>query len=373
MIELLGRYTSGKIFAKTIEQEVTAQVLRVLNHPIFKDCKIRLMPDCHVGKGCTIGFTSTLPINGEIIPNIVGVDQSCTISAYKIDGKDLDNYAKLDKVIRQHVPFGTGGKRKNVHKDIPERLIDDVNKLCKDFLKSNPIDDLLKIGSLGGGNHFISIEEGKTGTYLLIHSGSRNFGNNLARYFQNIAINKNCYLSGIYKELSYLDGKDAQDYLVCADICKQYSKVNHIVMAKEIFEKMQWNYSEIIMTHHNYIDLDDQIIRKGAIRLDQAQLGLIPINMAYGTYLVEGKGNFDWNNSGPHGAGRLFSRSQAKCCLSMEQYKESMKDVYSTCVSTKTLDESPMAYKPGEEIEQLIKDTCLIVDHLVPKYNFKAE
>ena len=371
--EVQGEYTSAKIYSNTEDKEVINQTLDICNHPIFEGATVRIMPDCHKGKGCTIGFTSTMPKNGEIIPNIIGVDQSCGMLAIKIkDCKTTRDYYKLDKVIRTNVPGGTGGRRKTTHKFLEDTLLkENIIKASKDYLKEDPESELQKVGTLGAGNHFISVEKGESGLYLIIHSGSRNFGNKLAEYFQRKAIETNCYKEGYFKNLSYLKGKDAEDYLFWAKVCNEYASLSRQVMAKEILDNMDWDSLDYIETVHNYIG-DDNIIRKGAISCKQDEKVLIPINMAYGSFIAVGKGNSDWNNSGPHGAGRVLSRTQAKESLTMKDYKESMKGVHSTCISTGTLDEAPMAYKSGDEIKELISPTAEIIDHLKPVYNFKA-
>ena len=334
--------------------------------------------NCHAGKGCVIGFTSELPKNGEIIPNIIGVDQSCTISAYRIEGKQTRDYFKLDKVIREKVPVGTGGRRKELHRlitnaaPIHEQKIELIRKYTKDWLNEEPDTELYKIGTLGSGNHFISLEKGETGLWLLLHSGSRNFGNRMAIEFQKKAIEKHCYGEGKLKELSYLDGKDAEEYLKVASLCNWYAETSHIIMANEIIEAMDFKVLEHIETVHNMIDQNDKIIRKGAISCYSYEKVIIPINMAYGTFLAKGKNNEDWNNSGPHGAGRVLSRTQAKEQLTMNKYKESMKGIHSCCITRGTLDEAPMAYKDGDEIKEMIEPTAEIYDHLIPVYNFKA-
>ena len=371
--EVQGEYTSAKIYSNTEDKEVINQTLDICNHPIFEGATVRIMPDCHKGKGCTIGFTSTMPKNGEIIPNIIGVDQSCGMLAIKIkDCKTTRDYYKLDKVIRTNVPGGTGGRRKTTHRFLEDTLLkENIIKASKDYLKEDPESELQKVGTLGAGNHFISVEKGESGLYLIIHSGSRNFGNKLAEYFQRKAIETNCYKEGYFKNLSYLKGKDAEDYLFWAKVCNEYASLSRQVMAKEILDNMDWDSLDYIETVHNYIG-DDNIIRKGAISCKQDEKVLIPINMAYGSFIAVGKGNSDWNNSGPHGAGRVLSRTQAKESLTMKDYKESMKGVHSTCISTGTLDEAPMAYKSGDEIKELISPTAEIIDHLKPVYNFKA-
>lgn len=371
MFEIEGQYTSAKIFTTRKDEAVIEQTLALCNHPIFKDCKIRIMPDCHKGKGCTIGFTSEMPKNGEIIPNIIGVDQSCGMYVVKLKkNKTLNDYAKLDKVIRANIPTGIRG-RKEVSPLIPDELKEEVTRISKDILKVNPEPELLKIGSLGSGNHFISIEKGKTGTYLIIHSGSRNFGNQLAVHFQKLAIEKNCYGESYLKQLSYLDGKDAQNYLECAWICAEYAHYSRFIMAQEILDNMSWKSEETFETVHNYIG-EDNIIRKGAISANKGEKVLIPLNMADGSLIAVGKGNSDWNNSAPHGAGRVYSRTQAKEKLDMSEYKKRMNGIYSSCVSLGTLDESPMAYKDADEIINAIEPTAEILDHLTPVYNFKV-
>lgn len=371
MQEIQGKYTSAKIYANEIFEGVVEQTLDICNHPIFEGCKVRIMPDCHEGKGCTIGFTSEMPKGGEIIPNIIGVDQSCGMYVVKLKKcATLKEYDKLDKVIKKFVPTGLRG-RKTISELVPEELAEEVKRYNTDFLKRGCKDDLLKIGSLGGGNHFISIEKGESGTYLIIHSGSRNFGNMMALYFQQLAIEKNCYQEGYLKQLSFLTGEDAQEYLKCAKVCQDYGHYSRKIMSEEILNNMGWKAEDTFETVHNYIG-EDKIIRKGAISCKLGEKVLIPINMAYGSFIAIGKGNDDWNNSGPHGAGRLFSRTKAKATLTMGEYKKSMQGIHSCCISTGTLDEAPMAYKDGDEIRELVTPTAEIVDHLIPTYNYKA-
>lgn len=371
MYEIQGKYTGAKIYSLHEDSAVMEQTLAICNHPIFKDCQVRIMPDCHKGKGCTIGFTSTMPAGGEIIPNIIGVDQSCGMYVVKLKKtKTLNDYAKLDKVIREFIPGGIRG-RKTISRHVPETLKEKIREISNDYLNESEEQDLLKIGSLGGGNHFISIEKGESGIYLIIHSGSRNFGNKLAVHFQQIAIEKNCYEDGWLKQLSFLSGKDSQDYMYCAEVCREYAHYSRFVMAQEILENMNWKCEEDFETVHNYIG-SDGVIRKGAISCKRDEKVLIPLNMADGSLIAIGKGNEDWNNSAPHGAGRLMSREKAKEQLSMQEYKARMKNVFSTCISTGTLDESPMAYKDGNEIIEAVRPTADILDHLKPLYNYKV-
>lgn len=371
MFEIEGKYTSAKIFAEKDEEGVIEQTSQICNHPIFKDCKVRVMPDCHRGKGCTIGFTAELPKNGEIIPNIIGVDQFCGMHVIKLSNNDITNdYEKVDKVIRRNIPFGRDGRQK-FSALVPNEFIEKTKKICKDILKDNFVNHINKIGSLGGGNHFISLEKGKTGTYLIIHSGSRNIGLKLAIYYQELAIKTNCYGEGELKQLSFLTDKDAQDYLDCAEYCREYAALNRKIIAHDIMVGMRWKSEDEFETVHNYIG-NDGIIRKGAISCYKNEKVLIPLNMADGSLICMGKGNSDWNNSAPHGAGRALSRMQAKDKLTIQEYKNKMSGIFSSCISTATLDESPMAYKNGDEIKKLITPTAQIIDHLTPVYNFKA-
>lgn len=372
MYEIKGKYITAKVFTECEDVDVTEQTLAICNHPIFKDCAVRIMPDCHRGKGCTIGFTSTMPKNGEIIPNIIGVDQSCGMLTVKLKkSKTLNDFAKLDKVIREFVPFGQNG-RNEISSIVPEALAEKIKQISTDYLNEKPNRDLRKIGSLGGGNHFISIEKGTTGIYLIIHTGSRNFGKKLAIHFQKLAIEQNCYGEGELKNLSYLTDKNAENYLYCADICRKYAHYNRQIIAQEILNNMNWKSEDEFETLHNYIG-NDSIIRKGAISCKKNEKVLIPLNMADGSLICIGKGNSDWNNSAPHGAGRALSRTQAKDQLTMKEYKEQMKNIFSSCVSISTLDEAPMAYKNCDKIIQAIEPTAEIIDHLKPLYNFKAE
>ena len=374
MIELNGKFTNAKIYAKTLDEKAVEQVQRVVDHPIFDGASIRIMPDCHSGKGSVIGFTSTMPKNGEIIPNLIGVDQSCGMLCVKLNKTKNDrDYLKLDKVIRNYIPTGAGGVRKEVYRKVSDNdYIVDMTKEASSMLGVEYENQLKKIGTLGGGNHFISIEKGEDANYLIIHSGSRNIGLLLAEYYQRMAIEKHCYGEGQDKELSFIDGKDAEDYLRFAKYCDEYARLSRRTMADIIIDEMGFDEAESFTTVHNYINQDDMIIRKGAVSCKKDETILIPINMAYGSFIVRGLGNEDWNNSAPHSAGRVYSRTKAFAELSMKDYKESMKGIHSDCITPKTLDESPMAYKDGEEIKELIVETGVIVDHLKPVYNFKS-
>ena len=407
-----------KIFTDNIEQEAIDQINTLLEQPAFADCKVRIMPDVHAGAGCVIGFTAD--IGDKVIPNIVGVDIGCgmfTVELGRIDtginGKtdssivnyvtDID-YEKLDNVIRTCIPSG-----RNVHEEINYIFPELKNLRCYNKLKN--IDWLERsMGTLGGGNHFIEIDEGSEGRkYLVIHTGSRNLGKQVADYYQNLAVelmigrDKLAYerdrliaeykdqgrsseiqdaikelrntwrkkTNDIPKELCYLTGKYRDDYIYDMKICQRFAKQNRLMIALKIMLSMGWYSIDLFETVHNYID-ESNMIRKGAISAKKGEKVLIPINMRDGSLLCVGKGNEDWNCSAPHGAGRIMSRNKARESISMESFRESMTGIYTTSVCESTIDESPMAYKPMDEIISNIKDTVDILDVLKPVYNFKA-
>lgn len=394
-----------KIFTDSIEPEALNQIYTLIKQPAFADCKVRIMPDVHAGKGCVIGFTADL--GDKVIPNIVGVDIGCGMLCCEIGKIDVD-YAKLDSVIREHIPAGRAVRNEEIAFPQLENLY------CKDQLKNM---EWLKcsLGTLGGGNHFIEVDEDSDGIkYLVIHTGSRNLGKQVAEIYQQMAIddmqgmNKLAEESqnliaeykatgrqkdiqrglaelkrkwqpdklNIPKELCYLTGEHREMYLHDMKICQEFAMVNRRAIQDIIFYYMGWTFSRSFMerfqTTHNYIDHDTNIVRKGAISAKTGEKLLIPINMRDGCIIGAGKGNEDWNCSAPHGAGRIMSRSKAKESVSLEEYQESMKGIYTTSVSQSTIDESPMAYKSMDEILEHIKDTVEIVKIIKPVYNFKA-
>lgn len=394
-----------KIFTDNIEPEALNQIYTLIKQPAFADCKVRIMPDVHAGKGCVIGFTADL--GDKVIPDIVGVDIGCGMLCCEIGKIDID-YAKLDSVIREHIPAGRAVRDEEIN--FPQ--LEDLH--CKDQLRNI---EWLKcsLGTLGGGNHFCEVDEDSDGMkYLVIHTGSRNLGKQVAEIYQQMAIddmqgmNKLAEESkkliaeykaagrqkdiqrgltelkrkwqpdklNIPKELCYLTGEHREMYLHDMKICQEFARVNRRAIQDIIFYYMGWTFSRSFMerfqTIHNYIDHDTNIVRKGAISAKAGEKVLIPINMRDGCIIGVGKGNEDWNCSAPHGAGRIMSRSKAKENVSLEEYQESMKGIYTTSVSQSTIDESPMAYKPMDEILEHIKDTVEIVKIIKPVYNFKA-
>lgn len=391
-----------KIFTENIEAEALNQVYELVKQPAFKDCKVRIMPDVHAGAGCVIGFTADL--GDKVIPNIVGVDIGCGMKVVKLREKDID-LQLLDEIIRKYVPSG-----RLTHESRQIRF-DKLQELyCYRELKDTKRIER-SIGTLGSGNHFIEIDKDNDGNnYLVIHSGSRNLGKQVADYYQNMAIDimqgkdqiyemRNKLIAeykasgrkkeiekavkeihrkfnpnplGIPKELCYLTGEYRNKYLHDMKICQEYAIENRKTMSLIILEKANLSTVYTFETIHNYIEHDTNIVRKGAISAKKDEVLLIPINMRDGCILGKGKGNEDWNQSAPHGAGRIMSRSKAKQVVNMDEYQESMAGVYTTSVNVGTLDEAPMVYKPMEEIISNIEDTVEIVKILKPIYNFKA-
>lgn len=395
-----------KIFTENIEPQALDQIYTLIKQPEFRDCKVRIMPDVHAGKGCVIGFTADL--GDKVIPNIVGVDIGCGMECVELGNIDID-YAELDRVIRKYVPSG-----RNVHEEengISEEIIDKL--YCKDKLREVK---WLKcsLGSLGGGNHFIEIDEDSDrNKYLIIHTGSRNLGKQVAEIYQQMAIddmqgaNKLAEESkalieeykrtgrhkdierglenlkrkrkpdklNIPKELCYLTGEHREMYLHDMKLCQEFARINRRTIENIIGYYMNWSINRETVkfqTIHNYIDHDTNIVRKGAISAQRGEKVLIPINMRDGCIIGIGKGNEDWNCSAPHGAGRIMSRSKAKENITLEEFQKSMQGIYTTSVNQSTIDESPMAYKPIAEIVANIQDTVETVKIIKPVYNFKA-
>lgn len=382
-----------KIFTDNIELQAKEQIYTLIKQPAFSNCKVRIMPDVHAGVGCVIGFTADL--GDKVIPNIVGVDLGCGMLTVRLSNIDID-FEKLDKIIRNNVPSG-----RNVHKFATTK-INPQSLFCYDQLTE--IDWIERsMGTLGGGNHFIEIDVDESDNkYLIIHTGSRNLGKQVADIYQRKAIEychgkkaqkaeliaeykkagrekeindalKSLKGSKIPKDLCYLEGKDREEYLHDMRFCQDFAQKNRLKIANTIVHEMGWTLKarEAFETVHNYI-AKDNIVRKGAISAQKGEKVLIPINMRDGCIIGYGLGNDDWNCSAPHGAGRLMSRSKAKEIISLSEFEDSMNGIYTTSVSQSTLDESPMAYKPISEIIRNISDTVEIQEIIKPVYNFKA-
>lgn len=420
-----------KIFTKNIEEQAINQINELLKQEAFKNSKVRIMPDVHAGKGCVIGFTGNL--GEKVIPNIVGVDIGCGMLCVELGNIDLD-LERLDKIIREYVPSGM-----NVHENQRYKFLELEQLYCYKLLKNK--DNWLEksMGTLGGGNHFIEIDvDEDDNKYLVIHTGSRNLGKQVAEIYQEKAIKYCSYekemnlerqniikeykeqhkekeiqeklieISKKYegktklpKDLCYLEGQLREDYLHDMKLCQEFAKDNRLCIAKQILcnyfqlpyyegyksvrlrEKTMstcdWYTQDMIErdfwyfeTIHNYISFEDNIVRKGAISAKKGEKVLIPMNMRDGCIIGIGKGNDDWNQSAPHGAGRIMSRMKAKETFNLDEYKESMKGIYTTSINEDTIDEAPFVYKPMQEIIDNISETVEIVKIIKPIYNFKA-
>lgn len=396
MIELRGKYNSCKVFTDLIDNAAISQLTLLMNQEFCKDAQIRIMPDVHAGAGCTIGTTMT--IHDKIVPNLVGVDIGCSVTCIQIQETEFDPQ-KLDNIIRSCIPSGH-----NIHNKEYRTYTDIENLRCKNHVDLSRA--YRSIGTLGGGNHYLELDKDDEGNlYLCIHSGSRHLGLEVAKYYQDLAYNncngasnddikqliaeykasgrqreieqalitlKNTKRTSIPKDLCYLEGSDMADYIHDMRIMNGFAKANHAKMADIIISNMGWHVVEQFTTTHNYVDTDHMILRKGSVSARKDEKLIIPMNMRDGSLICIGKGNDDWNQSAPHGAGRLMSRGEARDNVNMDEYKESMKDIWSTSVCEATIDESPMAYKPMESIIENVKDTVDIVKIIQPVYNFKA-
>ena len=364
MIELQGKYAQAKVFTDVVDQASISQVISLLNQPYAQGSRIRMMPDIHAGAGCTVGTTMT--VSDKVCPNLVGVDIGCGMETVKIKEKRLE-LQQLDKLIRREIPSGFSIRGK------PHKYSDRIDLANLHCARHVDLDRAEKsIGTLGGGNHFIEVDrDDDGGLYLVVHSGSRHLGLQIANYYQNEA-HKALKDSGVPYTLAYLDGELLRQYLDDMRIAQEYAMLNRKAMIDVIVKGMGVKVTEQFTTVHNYIDLEHGILRKGAVSAREGERLLIPINMRDGSLICTGKGNEDWNFSAPHGAGRLMSRSQAKESFTVNEFKKQMEGIYTTCVGRSTLDECPKAYKSMEDIVENITPTARIDQVIRPVYNFKG-
>lgn len=400
MIEVKGLHNQAVCFCSQLDKSAEDQIREVCNREEFASSKIRIMPDVHAGKGCTIGTTMT--VTDKIVPSMVGVDIGCGMEIVCLEEKEIE-LDQLDLLIRREIPSGFSIRNSPhpLHEDI------DLQALrCAGFVNIERAQR--SIGTLGGGNHFIEIDRDEDGhLYLVIHSGSRHIGNEVANYYQNEAVKSmkgqaNYQIDeviealksegrereifetvrsmkamqdlpiGIPKDLAYLEGRLFEDYIHDMKIIQRFAVLNRKAMTEVIFSGLKFHESDRFTTIHNYVDTDEMILRKGAVSARQGERLLIPINMRDGSLICVGRGNEDWNNSAPHGAGRLMSRKEAFSKLSLDEFREQMEGIYSTCVTSRTLDESPMAYKSMDDIIVQIRPTVDVEKRIVPIFNFKA-
>ncbi len=396
MFEVNGKYANATIYADLIEEEAVSQIINICNQRISEGASIKIMPDAHAGKGCTIGTTMT--IKDKVVPNLVGVDIGCGMEVACL-GKVNFNFSLLDETIRQYIPSGFD-VRETEH-PFMERI--DLTKLhCYEHINAERA--ALSLGTLGGGNHFIEVDKSENGDiYLVIHSGSRHLGVAVATYYQEEAYRrlskkfnkeaqnelitrlkaegrvqeiqtelKKLTAYSVPKEFAYCEGELFEQYIHDMRIVQEYAVMNRKAMLSEICKHTCAVADNTFTTIHNYIDTENMILRKGAVSAQAGEKLIIPMNMRDGSLICTGKGNPDWNCSAPHGAGRLMSRSKAKQEITLDEFKMSMQGIYTTSVNDSTIDESPMAYKPTETIIEAIKETVDIDSVIKPIYNFKA-
>ena len=398
MITIQGLYNTAVCYTPKVEELAAEQIRAVCDQKEFSGCKIRIMPDVHAGKGCTIGTTMT--IQDKIVPAMVGVDIGCGMETVEIAEHEMD-FVKLDALIRKEIPYGRE-IRDSLHPLNSE--IDLTELRCADQVNIGRAKR--SIGTLGGGNHFIEVDRSEDGRlFLVVHSGSRHLGKEVAEFYQDegrralwggayyqveqvieklkaegrtkeiqktVKELKKEHALSIPKDLAYVEGKLFDDYIHDMKLTQKFAMLNRKAMVDVIVTGMGFTVVEAFTTIHNYIDTDEMILRKGSVSAKAGEKLLIPINMRDGSLICVGKGNEEWNCSAPHGAGRLMSRRAAFDALSMDEFKKEMKGIYTTCVLPDTLDESPMAYKSMDEIIAQIGPTAEIIERIRPVYNFKA-
>ena len=400
MLEIKGKLNTAICYAAVIEDEAIEQIRRMCDYEFTDGSRIRIMPDVHAGKGCTIGTTMT--IVDKAVPNVVGVDIGCGMYTVNLGTVEI-NFEKLDAVCHE-IPSGM-----NVWQGRQERF--DLQRLrCFRALRDSKRLER-SLGTLGGGNHFIEVDKAEDGTkYLVIHTGSRNLGKQVAEHYQKLAVDLNRGMEDYFRQrdeiirtykeqgrrseiqtalnelakeytaspasipedLCYLYGTYFEDYLADVEICQQFARRNRELIAEIILNRCGFTAIEAFHTVHNYIDTEERILRKGAIAAHDGERVLIPINMRDGSILAMGKGNPEWNYSAPHGAGRVMSRAGARQRLTMEEYRKEMEGIYTTSVNEDTLDEAPMAYKSLSDIIDVIGESVDVIEVLKPIYNFKA-
>lgn len=392
-----GKYNEAKIFTDVVDEIAISQIQAMCDFEIFEKSKIRIMPDVHTGASCTIGTTMT--ITDKVVPNMVGVDIGCGMEVVRIKEKDID-FSELDKLIYDRIPsgFDVRDDRHVFSNQIDLNKLYCANKISLEHAYKS-------LGTLGGGNHFIEVDKDVDGNlYIVVHSGSRHLGKEVAEYYQEEGYKTLCGNSHrqldeiiarlkaegrareiqstieeamkntteIPKDIAYVKGELFEEYIHDMQIVQRFAVLNRQAMMDEIINGLHLTMEEQFTTIHNYIDTENMILRKGAVSAKKGEKLLIPINMRDGSLICIGKGNDDWNQSAPHGAGRLLSRGQAFATLTMEEFEKEMSGIFSTSINSNTLDESPMAYKKLEDIVDNIEPTVDIIKRIVPIYNFKA-
>lgn len=388
MLKIKGQYNTATVYTDILTDSTVGQIMTLCNHKFAQDAKIRIMPDTHSGSSSVIGTTMT--IKDQVVPNLVGVDIGCGLNVTKFRKGVKLNFDKLDRIIRNRIPSGHHSHSKPLYSFPLENIQAPIHRGWA----------LQSLGTLGGGNHFIEVNEGSDGFYLVIHSGSRVLGKEMAEYHQEIAYQKLTKMRQELKQqakvandpdekadlnrqweelkipydLSHVSNQDLENYLSDMQIAQQYAALNRQSMAQTILKAMKWEKQVIgsFDSPHNYIDLKHMILRKGAASARKNEKMIVPLNMKDGSIIGVGKGNDEWNQSGPHGAGRTMSRSQARASIRLENYQHMMRHVWTTSVSKKTLDEAPKAYKSKKQILTDLHETMEVKEIIRPLYNFKG-
>ena len=375
MFDIIGRHNRAIVYANQIDPTSYAQVLQMCNLPELKDSRIRMMPDMHASEGCTVG--TSLTIGDRVNPAYVGGDIGSGMQVYCLTDKQID-FAAFDQAVRQLIPSGAA-IRERAHPRIKELPLNDLH--IREAIRYKTV--VCSLGTLGGGNHFIEIDRGLDGRlYMVVHSGSRRLGRDVARYYMKAGHFAELGLTMAevrkmkavpYKgESAFLHGELMTQYLHDMNIAVEYALLSRRIMAESLIEALDLDVQETFATVHNYIDTEHGVLRKGAVSAQKGERLIIPINMRDGSLICTGKGNEDWNCTAPHGSGRVMTRSEAKETVSLEEYRAAMAGIYSTSVSESTLDESPMAYRPIEDILDTIDPTAEVTEIITPVYNFKA-
>lgn len=362
MIKINGNYAEAIIYSNDLDSGSEGLIKALCNSVIAEKSKIRVMPDVHPGKGCAVGITITL--NERVAPGLVGVDIGCGMEVFKVKPKRLE-LQQLDKVVQSKIPSGMN-IRTSPHRFAEMAELDKLK--CAKHIRIDK--SLLRLGTLGGGNHFVELDKSEDGYYLVIHSGSRHLGVEVERYYHELAYERTKDV--VPYEFAYLEGETFVDYLHDMNIVQKFAELNRQAIADDIIKNLKFTEIERFSTIHNYIDVENKIMRKGAISAQEGEKIIVPLNMRDGCLICVGKGNEEWNFSAPHGAGRAYNRADTTNSFTLSQYKKEMKGIYSSSISRDTLDECPMAYKNSQTIIDLIEPTAEIIEKLKPVYNYKA-
>lgn len=381
MFEIVGRYNRSTVYAEMVDKDSFAQILRMCNNEKLKGSRIRMMPDTHASAGCTVG--TSLTFDDRVNPSFVGDDIGCGMQVYELADRNID-FAELDRTIRESIPSGPRIFDHAISqiKNVP---LDSLH--CFDFIRYDTVKR--SFGTLGGGNHFIEVDKAADGRlYLVIHSGSRRLGRDVAGFHNAAAFFCACGIdpkeaarkklrpgeikSGCSLGECFLSGGLLEEYLNDMKLAVNYASESRKAMGETIISKMNLHPVSSFATIHNYIDTENKILRKGAVSAQSGETIIIPINMKDGALICRGRGNVDWNYTAPHGSGRVLRRSEAKELITLDEFKAEMEGVFTTSVNESTIDESPMAYRRVDEILNTIDPTAEVVERILPVYNFKA-